>query len=96
MTDRSNNSAPNVTPPPAGDPSPASDANDRGAIEQDLKATANAIEADLGQLTSVEREKESLDGADPRVDDLSERAVDLADRILKEARAERQLGEELR
>ena len=52
--------------------------------EQDLKATGDSIRTDL-----------TLDGEDPAVDRLSEEAVQLADRISRETRAERQLSEEL-
>jgi hypothetical protein len=63
--------------------------------EQDLKATADSIRTDLSRLAAIEDEKSSLDGEDPAVDRLSDEAVELADRISRETRAERQLSKEL-
>lgn len=67
----------------------------RDATAQDLKATADSIRTDLRRLAAIEEEKGTLDGQDPAVDRLSDEAVELADRISREARAERQLSEEL-
>lgn len=63
--------------------------------EQDLKATAASIRADIGRLATIEDEKLVLDAGDPRVDQLSDQAVELADRISRETRAERQLSHEI-
>jgi hypothetical protein len=63
--------------------------------QQDLKATADSIRSDLGRLTDLENEKLALDAEDPVVDRLSDEAVELADRISRQTRAERQLSEEL-
>ena len=63
--------------------------------EQDLKATGDSIRTDLSRLAAIEDEKSTLDAEDPAVDRLSEEAVQLADRISRETRAERQLSEEL-
>lgn len=65
------------------------------AAEQDLKATAEAIRTDIGRLATIEDQKLALDPEDPEVDRLSDEAVDLADRISRETRAERQLSTEL-
>ena len=65
------------------------------ATEQDLRATADSIRTDLSRLAAIEDEKSALDGDDPAVDRLSDEAVQLADRISRETRAERQLSEEL-
>ncbi len=62
---------------------------------QDLKATADAIRVDIGRLAVIEDEKLALDPEDPRVDEASDEAVVLADRIGMQARAERQLSREL-
>jgi hypothetical protein len=62
---------------------------------QDLKATAASILADSQRLANLEDEKLALDPADPRVDRLSAEAVELADRIQRETRAQRQLSDEL-
>ena len=67
----------------------------REAIE-DLRATTDAIRGDLGRLAEIEDAKRDLDPADPKVDRLSADAVDLADRIHHEAKAERQLANEIR
>ena len=64
------------------------------AIE-DLRATTDAIRGDLGRLAAIEDAKRDLDPGDPKVDRLSADAVDLADRILHEAKAERQLANEI-
>ncbi len=68
---------------------------DRGAAEQDLKATADAIRHDIGRLTEIEDEKLALDAEDPHVDRLSAQAIEVAERLVRETRAERQLSEEL-
>lgn len=65
------------------------------AAEQDLKATAESIRADIGRLAVLEDEKLALDPQDPRVDAASDEAVSLADRIARETRAERQLSREI-
>ncbi|HET7703637.1 MAG TPA: hypothetical protein VFK35_09565 [Candidatus Limnocylindrales bacterium] len=72
-----------------------SDAAGRRAAEQDLRATAASIRVDIGRLAALEDEKLALDPQDPRVDDVSDEAVELADRIQREARAERQLSREV-
>jgi hypothetical protein len=63
--------------------------------EQDLRATADSIRADVGRLAALEDEKIDLSPEDPRVDRISDEAVTLADRIARETRVERQLGKEL-
>ena len=68
---------------------------DRADSEQDLRSTSDEIRADVDRLTDIEAEKQQLDPEDPRIDELSEVAVSVADRIAREARAERQLGREL-
>ncbi len=73
----------------------AEDSRPGNDVAQDLKATADSIRADLGRLAEIEETKATLDGADPAVDRLSDEAVDLADRISRQTRVERQLGEEL-
>jgi hypothetical protein len=74
----------------------ASDGTSRSAAEQDLKATEDAIRADVDQLSEIEGRKEDLAPDDPRVDELSDGAVSIADRLSRETRAERQLTDELR
>jgi hypothetical protein len=71
------------------------DGTSRSATEQDLKATADAIRADVERLKDIETRKEQLPPDDPRVDELSHAAVSIADRLSQETRAERELSEEL-
>ena len=80
---------------PDGPTEPANPSHDADDAAQDLKATADAIRVDIGRLAAIEDEKLALDPEDPRVDTASDEAVMLADRIAKEARAERQLSREL-
>ena len=78
------------------DATPDRDASENAdSAAQDLRATVDAIRADLGRLALIEDEKQALDPADPRVDAASDEAVELADRIARETRAQRQLGREL-
>ena len=81
----------------SSDPRPSAADHDAppDATEQDLRATADSIRTDLSRLAAIEDEKTTLDGEDPAVDRLSEEAVELADRISRETRAERALSEEL-
>ncbi len=80
-----------------GDPgaAPATTETERLKAEQDLKATSDAIQADLEKLAALEERKSAMDPANPEVDDLSAEAVDVAERIHREAQAERQLSNEL-
>lgn len=71
------------------------EADAEGAAEQDFKATADSIRADISRLAALEDEKLALDPEDPRVDAASDDAVRLADRIARETRAERQLSREI-
>lgn len=71
-------------------------ASRRQALEQDLKATSDAIQSDVDRIADIEARKRALPPGDPEVDRLSEAAVAAADRLALEARAERQLAEELR
>jgi hypothetical protein len=67
----------------------------RDDAEQDLRATSDAIRADIGRLAALEDEKTALDANDPRIDAISDEAVELADRIGRETRVERQLSQQL-
>ncbi len=91
--DHSSNDRPDGSSVPA--PEPAEPAVDHHA-EEDLKATEDAIDADVRRLADVESAKRRLDIGDPAVDRLSDEAVDLAERIHQEARAERQLSRDIR
>ena len=81
------NDEPGATPsgPPAA----------RAAAEQDLKATADSIRADAGRLATIEDDKLALDADDPEVGRLSDDAVELAERIVQQTTAERQLSQEI-
>jgi hypothetical protein len=68
----------------------------RTAAEDDLRATADAVRDDLRRLGAVESEKIALAPEDPKVDDLSDEAVRLAERIRRETSLEREIGKELR
>jgi hypothetical protein len=83
-------------PPDLAAPRPeaGSPADERAAAE-DLRSTGDSIRADIRNLSSVEEEKRDLESDDPEVDQLSDQAVALANRIAKQARAERQLSEEI-
>ena len=67
----------------------------RAAAVQDLKATADSIRADAWRLVDLEDGKLALDADDPAVGRLSNDAVELAKRIERETRAERQLSQEI-
>jgi hypothetical protein len=67
----------------------------RAAAEQDLKATADSIRADAGRLATIEDDKLALDADDPEVGRLSDKAVELAERIVQQTTAERQLSQEI-
>ena len=67
----------------------------RAAAEQDLKATADSIRADAGRLATIEDDKLALDADDPQVGRLSDDAVELAERIVQQTTAERQLSQEI-
>jgi hypothetical protein len=71
-----------------------SPADERAAAE-DLRSTGDSIRADIRSLSDVEEEKRDLEADDPKVDRLSDQAVALANRIARQARAERQLSEEI-
>ena len=77
---------PGASPDTHGDPTDA---------VEDLRATGDSIRADVRRLASVEEVKRGLDAEDPQVDRLSDEAVGLADRIASQARAERQLSDEI-
>lgn len=63
--------------------------------EEDLRATAEAIQDDAEQLKQLEARKIALDPDDPLVLDLSRQIEALVAKIADKARAERELSEEL-
>ena len=60
-------------------------------LDEDIKATADAIQADAATITAIEDEKIALDVDDPRVEYLSAEAVEVATRLVEEARVELEL-----
>jgi hypothetical protein len=58
-----------------------------------LRATSDALIADLDELTRLEREKRTLVLDDPRLSDLSERIEALAARVLTSTAIEQDLSE---
>ena len=62
---------------------------------EDLKATAADLAADAERLTQVEREKVSLDPADPRLKDLAAEAESIAQELPIKAAAQSELVQEL-
>ena len=74
---------------------PTDDA-ERSALVQDLRATGDALADDLRRLTAIEVAKDKLAAGDDELDQLSQEAVELAERIENEARAERDLGRAIR
>jgi hypothetical protein len=80
---------PAIPRPGAGSPA------DEQAAAEDLRSTGDSIRADIRSLSSVEDAKRELEADDPEIDQLSDQAVALANRIARQARAERQLSEEI-
>ena len=68
---------------------------DRANAEQDLRATSDSIRADARRLELIEDEKTRLAPEDGETDRLSAEAVEVADRIARQARAERQIAREI-
>jgi hypothetical protein len=64
---------------------------DRANAEQDLRATSDSIRADARRLAAVEDQKEHLEPGDPETERLSSEAVELAERITHQTKAERQI-----
>ncbi len=62
----------------------------------DLRATADSIAEDAEQLAALERAKADLPPSDPATVDLSDTALELAERMRREAAAEDALAREAR
>lgn len=60
-------------------------------LESDIQATAEDIAADAGVLQLVEAQKATLDVSDPRVLELANRAMELAQGLVTKTVAEREL-----
>lgn len=61
-----------------------------------LRATSDALIADLDELIRLEREKRILRFDDPRLEEMSERIEDLAARVLTSTALEQELSEDAR
>jgi hypothetical protein len=64
-------------------------------IRDDLRSTGEAIEADADMVKKLEDEKRSLDPADSRVLELSERIERLSTGLKGKASAEREISEDI-
>ena len=62
---------------------------------QDLAATSESLVGDAERLVDIEKEKQGLDAADPRVDVLSIEAERIAMAIEQKSRIERDLADDL-
>jgi len=60
-------------------------------LEEDVRATAQSIEADADRLAAIEDEKKTLDSADPRLLELSREAELISKRLVPKTVAERAL-----
>jgi hypothetical protein len=61
-------------------------------LEEDVRATAQSIEADADRLAAIEDEKKTLGSADPRLLELSREAELISKRLVPKTVAERALG----
>jgi hypothetical protein len=66
------------------------------AAQDDLRSTRDAIRFDARQVEALEAEKGKLHPGDPRVTEISQRVVEITDRLLKATLVEKDLTEELR
>ena len=60
-------------------------------LEEDVRATAQSIEADADRLAAIEDEKKTLNSADPRLLELSREAEFISKRLVPKTVAERAL-----
>ena len=60
-------------------------------LEEDLRATAQSIEADADRLAAIEDEKKALGSDDPRLLELSREAELISKRLVPKTVAERAL-----
>jgi hypothetical protein len=60
-------------------------------LEEDVRATAQSIEADADRLAAIEDEKKTLLSADPRLLELSREAELISKRLVPKTVAERAL-----
>jgi len=60
-------------------------------LEEDIRATAQSIEADADRLAAIEDEKKDLGSDDPRMLELSREAESISKRLLPKTIAEHAL-----
>jgi hypothetical protein len=63
-------------------------------LEEDIRATAQSIEADADRLAAIEDEKKALGSSDPRLLELSREAEAISKRLVPKTVAERVLVDE--
>jgi hypothetical protein len=63
-------------------------------LEEDIRATAQSIEADADRLAAIEDEKKTLESDDPRLLELSREAEAISKRLVPKTVAERALVDE--
>jgi hypothetical protein len=67
---------------------------DEDRRREDLTATSESLKEDSRRLFDIEDEKQELDIDDPRLDELSSQAEQLAGEVQRKSRVERALSEE--
>jgi hypothetical protein len=77
------------------DPPTRDDPDARESAREDLRSTSDSIRQRAKRLIEIETRKRELPPDDPRVDELSDQAVEESGRLARETRAERQLSDEL-
>jgi len=63
--------------------------------KDDLRATSEAVQDEAERLADMEARKQSLDPADPRVEELSREIEEMAKAIARKSTIERELSEEI-
>jgi hypothetical protein len=66
------------------------------AAEDDLRSTSEAIRSDASEIYALEAEKSDLHPGDPKVSEISQRVVDISDRMQRATLVEQELTEEVR
>jgi hypothetical protein len=84
-----------MTDKPQNEPEPQARPPKSSAVVQDLKATEDSIRTDAQRLADLESNKADLHPDDPRVEQLSVYALELAQRIEQQTRAELQLSRDI-
>jgi hypothetical protein len=63
-------------------------------LEADLRATAEDIAADAGELATIEKKKAAMPPEDPRLRDLAKKADELGDKIAAKTSVELALAKD--